>query len=65
VLSDRELEVLRLVASGAANKEVARQLGLQLSTVKHHLNNTFAKLGVRSRTQAVARAHALHLVNMD
>ena len=55
-LSERELEVLRLIASGASNREVARKLFVSLATVKTHLNNIYRKLGVRSRTQAVARA---------
>jgi LuxR family maltose regulon positive regulatory protein len=58
-LSDRELEVLRLVAAGFSNPEIARKLGISTSTVKRHVNNIYGKLGVHSRTQATARARAL------
>ena len=55
-LSDRELEVLRLVADGASNREIAQQLVVSVGTVKRHLNNIFAKLDAQSRTQAIANA---------
>ncbi len=60
-LSDRELDVLRLVADGLSNKEVARRLFIGESTVKTHLVHAFAKLGAESRTAAVtaARRHGL------
>ncbi len=61
-LSSRELEVLRLVAAGKSNAEIGRSLVIAVSTVKSHTNNIFGKLGVTTRTQAIARAHALHLV---
>ncbi|MBA2712878.1 MAG: AAA family ATPase [Rubrobacteraceae bacterium] len=61
-LSERELEVLRLVASGRSNREIARELYVSLSTVKSHINNTYRKLGANSRTRAVARARDLDLV---
>jgi DNA-binding NarL/FixJ family response regulator len=55
-LSSRELEVLALVAAGRSNQEVARELFLSRATVKTHLAHIFTKLGVESRTAAVARA---------
>ena len=62
-LRERELEILRLIASGRSNHEIAAQLVLGLSTVKTHINNLFRKLDVTSRTQAVARARALGLLD--
>lgn len=61
-LSERELEVLALVADGLSNAEVGRSLFVAPSTVKKHLEHVFEKLGVRRRTQAVARARSLGLV---
>jgi NarL family two-component system response regulator YdfI len=55
-LSQRELEILRSVARGSRNKEIAAQLGLAERTVKAHLDSIFNKLGVDSRTSAVALA---------
>lgn len=55
-LSQRELEVLKLVATGARNKEIAVQLHISQSTVKAHLDSIFNKLGVDSRTAAVSIA---------
>jgi LuxR family transcriptional regulator, maltose regulon positive regulatory protein len=57
-LSERELEVLRLVAAGLSNQDIATQLHLALSSVKGHNLRIFAKLQVRSRTEAIARARA-------
>jgi LuxR family maltose regulon positive regulatory protein len=61
-LSGRELEVLRLIAAGKSNMEIAFGLFLAVGTVKKHLNNIFGKLGVESRTQALARARELHIL---
>ena len=52
ILTDRESDVLRLLAEGKANKEIARQLGIGERTVKSHVSSILAKLGVQSRTQA-------------
>jgi LuxR family transcriptional regulator, maltose regulon positive regulatory protein len=62
-LSARELEVLRLVAAGNSNRDISVQLFVTVDTVKKHLTHIFAKLGVSSRTQALARARALGLIS--
>jgi ATP/maltotriose-dependent transcriptional regulator MalT len=62
-LTARELEVLRLLASGRSNAELAAELFVEQSTVKTHLIHLYGKLGVRSRTQAVAYARALGLLD--
>jgi len=62
-LTARELEVLRLLASGRSNAEVAAKLFVEQSTVKTHLIHLYSKLGVHSRTQAVAHARALGLLD--
>jgi len=54
LLSPREREILRLVASGLTNREIASGLFIAPGTVRKHLDNIYAKLGVRSRAQAVA-----------
>ena len=54
-LTPRELDVLRLVAQGLGNKAIAAELDLSTHTVKYHLASVLAKLGVRSRTEAVSR----------
>jgi LuxR family maltose regulon positive regulatory protein len=61
-LSPRELEVLRLVAAGLTNQEIADTLVIAVSTVKSHTNSIYGKLGVSNRTQAVAQAQALALL---
>jgi LuxR family transcriptional regulator, maltose regulon positive regulatory protein len=58
-LSDREREVLQLMATGASNQEIADALVIAVNTVKRHARNIFDKLGVENRTQAVARARAV------
>ena len=62
LLTERELEVLRLIAAGQSNAQVAQALVIALSTVKTHTNTIFGKLGVASRTQAIARARELQLL---
>jgi LuxR family transcriptional regulator, maltose regulon positive regulatory protein len=61
-LSERELQVLQLIANGASNREIAEQLVVSLGTVKKHLNNIFLKLNASSRTQAIATARQHNLV---
>ena len=61
-LTDRELEVLQLIAQGLTNREIGERLFLALSTVKGHNRNIYGKLGVRRRTEAVARAQELGLL---
>jgi ATP/maltotriose-dependent transcriptional regulator MalT len=61
-LTERELEILRAVAAGYSNRKIAAELFLALGTVKWYLNTINGKLGVSSRTQAVARARELGLI---
>lgn len=61
-LTDRELEVLRLVAQGDSNQDIARKLVVTLATVKTHINHIFGKLDAESRVQVVARARTLGLL---
>ncbi len=61
-LSDRELEIVRLVADGQSNREIALALFITEGTVKNHVTNILGKLGVRDRTQAALRAHELGLI---
>ena len=61
-LSERELEVLQLLATGRSNREIAAELYVATGTVKAHLNNMFRKLEARSRLEAVTRARDLGLL---
>ncbi len=61
-LSDRELEVLRLVASGKTNAEVARELFVAVGTVKAHANNIYRKLDASNRAEAVSKARNMGLL---
>ena len=61
-LTDREVEVLRLLATGKTNRAIARELGLSEKTVARHVSNTFAKIDVPSRAAATAFAYQNGLV---
>lgn len=61
-ITRREHEVLGLLAAGRSNKEIARQLGLSLNTVKTHIARLYEKLEAARRTDAVLRARDLHLI---
>ena len=61
-LSAREHEVLRLLARGRTNQEIAGELSVAATTAKKHISNLIGKLGARNRTEAVARARALRLL---
>jgi LuxR family maltose regulon positive regulatory protein len=63
-LSERERQVLSLIAAGLSNQELAARLYLSLHTVKVHTRNIYGKLGVTSRTQAVARGRALGILDL-
>lgn len=63
-LSEREIEILRLVATGASNKQIAQQLTISPNTVKVHLRNIFAKIGAASRTEAAMYAARAGLVTI-
>ena len=64
-LTERELDVLRLLARGLANKEIARTLQMGQTTVKTHVSNILSKLGLTSRTQAALYALREGLVRPD
>lgn len=64
-LTERETEVLRLLALGYANKEIGRKLHITDKTVKTHVSSILAKLGVQSRTQAALHAVRIGLVSGD
>jgi LuxR family maltose regulon positive regulatory protein len=61
-LTERELDVLRLIVAGLSNPEIAEELFIAVSTVKSHVNHIYGKLGVTSRTQAVVKAQELGLL---
>ena len=61
-LSEREIEILRLLTAGLSNREIADQLVVGVGTINWHVNNIYRKLDVHSRTQAAARARALNLL---
>ncbi len=61
-LTSRELEIIRLIGKGYSNPEIANELVVSVNTVKKHTSNIYGKLGVSSRTQAIARAYELDLI---
>jgi DNA-binding NarL/FixJ family response regulator len=63
-LSAREIEVLRLVARGSSNAEIARELTISHGTVKSHLRRIFVKMGVSDRTQAAVSALRLGAIRL-
>ena len=64
-LSERELEILQLLAEGLTNQEIGSRLFLSLNTVKVHTRNIYGKLNVHSRTQAIARSQELGLLSRE
>ena len=62
-LSEREMQVLQLLAQGASNLDIAQELVIVIDTVKRHVSHIFAKLGVQNRVQAVRKAQELGLLN--
>ena len=61
-LTVREVEILRLIAAGLRNQEIADRLFIGLATVKRHVANAYGKLGAGHRTEAIARANELNLL---
>lgn len=55
-LTEREIKILQLLADGCSNKQIAKELGISIRTVKFHTNNIYSKLDVDSRSQAIAWA---------
>ena len=64
-LSERELEVLQLLARGASNQEIAQELVIAVDTVKRHVSHIFSKLGVNNRVQAVRQAREIDLLDEE
>ena len=62
-LSERELQVLRLISAGLPNRQIAQELVITEGTVKTHAHSIYSKLAVHNRTEAVARARELELLN--
>ena len=60
-LTTREIEILKLIEAGCSNEEISEQLVISIATVKRHISNIYAKLGVKSRTQAIAIGKELKL----
>jgi LuxR family maltose regulon positive regulatory protein len=64
-LSERELQVLQLLAQGAPNQKIAQELVITVDTVKRHVSHILAKLGVQNRVQAVRQAQKLGLLEEE
>ena len=64
MLSDREVEVLRLVSQGAINKEIAASLSITNGTARSHVANILKKLGAKDRTEAVIKAAQRGVINL-
>lgn len=62
ILSAREYEVLKLIAKGLSNKEIAEQLFVSINTIKSHIQKIFEKLDVQNRTQAIVKAREIKLI---
>ena len=62
ILSEREIEVIQLIAEGFSNQEIGSRLFLSLNTIKAHTRNIYAKLSVHNRTLAVTKAKALGIL---
>jgi ATP/maltotriose-dependent transcriptional regulator MalT len=62
-LNEREMEILRLLATGMSNREIGEALFITVGTVKWHTNHIYSKLGVKNRGEAVARARELRLIS--
>jgi LuxR family maltose regulon positive regulatory protein len=61
-LTRRELELLKLIEAGCTNQDIAERLVISIPTVKRHISNIYAKLGAKSRTQAVSLGRELRLI---
>ena len=61
-LTERELEVMQLIAVGATNAEIAQELHITVGTAKNHVKNIYSKLNVHNRAQAIARSRELGLI---
>lgn len=64
-LTDRENEILMLIAYGLTNKEIAQDLSISLSTVENHIHSIYEKLGITNRAMAVVRAYQAGLVPVN
>jgi DNA-binding NarL/FixJ family response regulator len=65
VLTDREEQILRLIADGFTNREISCNLSISESTVENHVHHIYAKLGISNRAQAVAYAFQLRIIVLN